>query len=450
MLVNPKRVRVLCKKEHKKGPVIYWMSRDQRTMDNWAILFSQGLALKFNAPLAVIFCLVPEFLGASLRQYRFMLQGLKEVELKLKSLGIPFILLQGRPELEIPKFIQEQKAGILVADFSPLRISQKWKKDISDKINIPFYEVDAHNIVPCWVASDKQEYAAYTFRPKIRRLLPEFLDDCPVLKANKMSWKEDINNDWQGAERKFKFMKTLKSVPEREWIRAGEDSADNQLTDFIDNRLSRYDIDRNNPIKDGQSDLSPYLHFGQISAERVSLKVLASNIESDAFLDELIVRRELSDNFCYYSSNYDSTMGFPDWARKSLESHRQDTREYIYSQDELEQAKTHDPLWNAAQREMVLRGKMHGFLRMYWAKKILEWTPSPEDAIKIAIYLNDRYELDGRDPNGYTGIAWSIGGVHDRAWKERPVFGKIRYMSYKGASSKFDVMAYIKKFQNID
>lgn len=449
MPVNPKRVRVLLKKEYEKGPLIYWMSREQRIRDNWAILFSQELALKLKAPLAVTFCLVPEFLGASLRQYQFMLQGLKEVELKLKSLKIPFILLQGLPELEIPRFIQEHNAGILVTDFSPLRISQKWKKDISDKIGIPFYEVDAHNIVPAWEASDKQEYAAYTFRPKIRRLLSEFLEDYPALKANKTVWKEDIDNDWPGAERKLKSMKALTDVSEKEWIKAGEDAADNQLADFIDNRLSRYDTDRNNPLKDGQSGLSPYLHFGQISAERVSLRVLASNKGSDAFLDELIVRRELSDNFCYYNSNYDSILGFPNWAGRSLESHRHDTREHIYSQDEFEQAKTHDLLWNAAQKEMVRRGKMHGFLRMYWAKKILEWTESPEDAIRIAIYLNDRYELDGRDPNGYTGIAWSIGGVHDRAWKERPVFGKVRYMSYKGASSKFDVRAYIEKVRNI-
>lgn len=420
------------------------MSRDQRTEDNWAILFSQQLALKFNVPFAVVFCLVPEFLGASLRQYSFMLQGLKEVELKLKSLEVPFILLQGPPELEIPKFVKDRKAGLLIADFSPLRISQKWKRDVSNRIDIPFYEVDAHNIVPCWIASDKQEYAAYTFRPKIHRLLPEFLEEYSGLKPNSLPWKEDVYNDWAVAERKLKSLKTQKGTQEKEWIKAGEDAADNQLTDFIDNKLSGYDIDRNDPLRDGQSGLSPYLHFGQISAERISLKVQASHEGSDAFLEELIVRRELSDNFCYYNPNYDSVLGFPDWTRKSLEGHRQDPREYIYSQEEFELAETHDPLWNAAQKEMVIRGKMHGFLRMYWAKKILEWTPSPEDALRIAVYLNDRYELDGRDPNGYTGIAWSIGGVHDRAWKERPIFGKVRYMSYKGASSKFDVKAYIQ------
>ena len=157
----------------------------------------------------------------------------------------------------------------------------------------------------------------------------------------------------------------------------------------------------------------------------------------------MIIRRELSDNFCFYNPNYDHFEGFPAWAQKTLNEHRRDTREYLYNQEQFEKAFTHDPLWNAAQMEMVRKGKMHGYLRMYWAKKILEWTPSPEEAQRIAIYLNDRYELDGRDPNGYAGIAWSIGGVHDRAWGERPVFGKIRYMSFNGAKSKFDVARYI-------
>jgi deoxyribodipyrimidine photo-lyase len=157
------------------------------------------------------------------------------------------------------------------------------------------------------------------------------------------------------------------------------------------------------------------------------------------------VRRELSDNFCYYNQDYDHFQGFPEWARKTLDDHRGDEREYLYPLEEFEAARTHDPLWNAAQLEMVQRGKMHGYLRMYWAKKILEWTASPEEAQEVAIFLNDRYELDGRDPNGYVGIAWSIGGVHDRAWKERPIYGKVRYMSYKGAAGKFDVQAYIDK-----
>jgi deoxyribodipyrimidine photo-lyase len=169
---------------------------------------------------------------------------------------------------------------------------------------------------------------------------------------------------------------------------------------------------------------------------------------AEPFLEELMVRKELSDNFCYYNSNYDSIRCFPDWGREALEKHGRDRREYIYTQEELERGRTHDDLWNAAQSEMVNLGKMHGYLRMYWAKKILEWTESPAIAQQTAVYLNDRYELDGRDPNGYVGIAWSIGGVHDRAWKERPIFGKVRYMSYNGASKKFDIEHYIRKVQS--
>lgn len=201
------------------------------------------------------------------------------------------------------------------------------------------------------------------------------------------------------------------------------------------------------------SNLSSYLHFGQISAQRVALEVqpFIEYAESQkSFLEELIVRRELSDNFCFYNKYYDSFEGFPNWAKKTLNEHRNDKREFIYSLQQFEDAKTHDDLWNAAQIEMTTTGKMHGFMRMYWAKKILEWSASPEDALETAIYLNDKYELDGRDPNGYVGCAWSIGGVHDRAWAERPVFGKIRFMNYNGCKRKFDINSYIKKISLLE
>ncbi len=175
---------------------------------------------------------------------------------------------------------------------------------------------------------------------------------------------------------------------------------------------------------------------------------MASHIK-DAFLEELIIRRELSDNFCFYNPRYDSFDGFPEWARKTLNEHRKDRRPYLYSLEQFETAQTHDKLWNAAQTEMVKRGKMHGYMRMYWAKKILEWTPSPEVAMEVAIHLNNRYELDGRDPNGYAGIAWSIGGVHDRAWNERNIFGKIRYMSYNGCKSKFNIEGYVEHVKSL-
>jgi len=221
------------------------------------------------------------------------------------------------------------------------------------------------------------------------------------------------------------------------------------LSDFIQNKLNSYTSQRNDPNLDGTSNLSPYLHFGQISAQRIvleSIKVKKIGNLKGTYYDEIIVRRELSDNFCLYEPDYDKFEGFHSWAQQSLNAHREDKRDYTYSLDEFEKAKTHDDLWNAAQHQMIKRGKMHGYLRMYWAKKILEWTETPEKAIEFAIYLNDKYELDGRDPNGYAGIAWSIGGIHDRAWGERKIFGKIRYMSYNGMKRKFNVKQYIDNY----
>ena len=221
------------------------------------------------------------------------------------------------------------------------------------------------------------------------------------------------------------------------------------MESFIAERLESYNTLRNDPTKNALSNLSPYLHFGQISAQRVVLEVEKAKSDPEskkAFLDEILVWKEIADNFCYYNPGYDRFESFPDWAKKSLNAHRHDRRTYIYTLEEFEAGKTHDPLWNASQMELLRTGKMHGYMRMYWAKKILEWSESPEKALEIAICLNDRYELDGRDPNGYAGIAWSIGGVHDRAWREREVIGKIRYMSYEGCKRKFDVKLYIAKY----
>lgn len=446
--MNKKRVRSIRSGNYGPGPVIYWMSRDQRLNDNWALLFAQELAMENKKPLIVVFCLVPEFLSATIRHYGFMIKGLQEVEAELFKKNIGFSLLAGLPEREIPHYIKKNKTCAMVSDFDPLRIKRRWKQAVANNIAVPFYEVDAHNLVPCWTASFKQEFGAYTLRPKINRLLPEFLEEFPSLKKHPFTDSVRLSRtDWKKAVSTLKINKTVSEVS---WIAPGEKAAHTALKNFLQNRLANYAEQRNDPTRDGQSNLSPYLHFGQLSAQRVALEVSkasANQKDRDAFLEELIVRRELSDNFCFYNENYDSLAGFPEWAKKTHAVHRKDRREYLYPQEEFEQAKTHDALWNAAQVEMVERGKMHGYMRMYWAKKILEWTSSPEEALEIAIYLNDRYELDGRDPNGYTGIAWSIGGVHDRAWFERPVFGKIRYMNYNGCTAKFNVKDYINTYR---
>ncbi len=431
------------------GPVIYWMSRDQRAHDNWALHHAAAMADETGGGLAVVFTLTPSFQEAALRQYAFMLDGLRETEETLNSLGIPFYLLTGDPVSELDRFCRDLKVGTVVTDFDPLRIKRQWKNAFIKKNPVRLLEVDAHNIVPCRKASEKLEFAAYTLRPKIHRLLESYLEEFPGLPGTIPTGPfEQQHTDWDGVVSALEVDHGVKPV---EWIKPGSGAALKTLEVFLQERLDRYAGDRNDPNRKGQSNLSPYLHFGQLSAQRVAIEVLKNhprNEHVDAFLEELIVRRELSDNFCLYNPRYDSPEGFHDWAKKSIEAHKKDEREYLYGREALEKAETHDPLWNAAQTEMVRYGKMHGYMRMYWAKKILEWTPDVGTAMKDAIYLNDKYELDGRDPNGYTGIAWSIGGVHDRAWTERPVFGKIRYMNDRGARRKFDVDAYITGILN--
>ena len=444
-MVKSERVTSLRDGDHRSGPVVYWMSRDQRVSDNWALLHAQEEALARQMPLAVLFCLAPTFLGATLRQYAFMLKGLEEVESRLATLGIPFFLLEGEPAEEIPRFIAGEAASLLVTDFDPLRIKRTWRETVATRISVPFHEVDAHNIVPCRHASPKLEYSAATIRRKLARLVPTFLEEFPRLVMHPFPWlRSTVPVPWSGLLHR---LPVDRSVPAVSGIVPGESAAHQTLLAFIYQRLDGYATGRNDPNQHGQSGLSPYLHFGHLAAQRVALAVAAggTSVGHEAFLEELIVRRELSDNFCWYNDHYDRVAGFPNWARLTLDQHRDDPREYRYPLGTLERGETHDPLWNAANMEMVLTGKMHGYLRMYWAKKIMEWSGSPEEAVETAIFINDRYELDGRDPNGYAGIAWSIGGVHDRPWGKRPIFGVVRYMNYNGCLRKFGVPAFVAR-----
>lgn len=457
--VHPGRIRILnpnppTPPTTRTGPVIYWMLRDQRSADNWALIHAVHVARISSVPVAVAFNLFPRFLGAHARQLGFMLRGLRHLSVRLRRLNIPFFLLRGEAADTIPALAESLRASVLVTDFSPLRAVRERKAEVCSRVGpeVAVHEVDAHNVVPAWAASDKLEYGARTIRPKIHRLLPEYLVEFPELPRQEAPWTAPVappDIDWdqlideavrEGAE-----------VPEIWWCEPGEEAAMQVLVGsqdgFLTRRLRDYS-DRNNPAKPrALSGLSPYLHFGQISAQRCALKAKAFRSSHpqtvDAFLEELIVRRELADNYCYYQPQYDSLQGAWEWARKTLMDHAADKREHVYTKEQLEKAKTVDLLWNASQLEMVHHGKMHGFMRMYWAKKILEWTRGPEEALSIAIYLNDKYEIDGRDPNGYVGCMWSICGVHDQGWKERPVFGKIRYMNYAGCKRKFDVDGYI-------
>jgi len=444
--VQRERIRPLKDGRPAGGPVLYWMSREQRAADNWALVFAAELAVRWERPFGVVFALAPAFLGACRRQYAFMLEGLREVERELHRRRIPFRLLVGDPGRAVARLARDEDAAAVVCDFDPLRIKQAWQQTVARAAPGPVYEVDAHNIVPCRAASDKQEYAAYTIRPKIHRLLETFLVPCPDPARDVKPAFRIRNTDWSSAEGRLRVDDSVAPVDS---LRAGTQAGSERLAAFLAGGLARYGEQANDPMADAQSGLSPYLHFGQVSAQTVALQVRAADTDPanrDAFLEQLIVRRELSDNFCLHNPDYDTARCYPAWAAATLAEHANDRRPYRYDRATLEAAQTHDPLWNAAQTEMVSRGTMHGYMRMYWAKKILEWTPTPAAAHETALALNDRYELDGRDPNGYVGIAWSIGGVHDRAWTERPVFGKIRYMSAAGCRRKFDTDAYIARW----
>ncbi|XP_054481307.1 CPD photolyase isoform X2 [Anoplopoma fimbria] len=451
---NKKRLRVLSDtdqiKQDSEG-VLYWMLRDHRVQDNWALVHAQRLALKKNLPLHVCFCLVvPKSELSTLRHYSFMLKGLEEVATECKALDIQFHLLHGSAGDVLPGFVSDRSLGAVVTDFSPLREPLQWLEDVKKALpeDIPLIQVDAHNIVPCWVASPKLEYAARTIRTKITKLLPEFLKEFPLVeKHSHTATKTAKPVDW---EKTLASLQVDRAVGETEWAQPGTKGGLAMLESFIDVRLKLFDTKRNDPNAAALSQLSPWIRFGHLSAQRVVLQVQHSGKSAGhtvtSFIEELVVRRELTDNFCFYNKKYDSVEGAYVWAQKTLKDHAKDKRPYLYTREQLEKAKTHDKLWNGAQYQMVSEGKMHGFLRMYWAKKILEWTSSPEEALSIALYLNDRYELDGQDPNGFVGCMWSICGIHDQGWKEREVFGKIRYMNYKGCLRKFDVARFEKKY----
>jgi deoxyribodipyrimidine photo-lyase len=440
-----RRVRLVKAGRKRKGPILYWMQREQRVRENWALYFALVLAKESDVPLCVCFNLVPDFLGALPRAYLFMLEGLREVEGELAELRIPFVLLRGQPENTIPGLVRDLEASGIVMDFNPLKIVRAWKREVLQHLTATVFEVDARNVVPVWVTSPVKEYGAFTIRRKIHRHLPEFLKEFPKLGKQPFRGITFRACDW---ERLF-----LELFPEKPKLLCtpGYAAGMRALQEFLKERLPHYAEKRNDPAVPATSLLSPYLHFGQISAQKVALEVLRFREQYpesvDAFLEQLIVRRELAENFCTYEEHYDTPLGFPRWAQETLKAHRTDNRPYLYTLKELEHAKTHDPLWNAAQRELLFAGRIHSYTRMYWAKKILEWSENEEEALRRAIDLNDRYALDGRDPNGYTGIAWAIGGVHDRPFPEREIFGKIRPMTLAQCARKFSVEKYIARVE---
>lgn len=444
--------------------VVYVMSREQRVNYNFGLLAAIETSKRLKLPLLAFFNLYSKVNVRNGSQFIWMLEGLKEVELKLAELNIPFYILEGTFFDNLKMIERMYSPALIYFDFSPLKSPRK-KLDEFVKISEAIcYVVDSHNLVPVWIASEKQEIAAQFLRRKIYKVWEDYMSDfnCKESISNFINcYKGDLHrNDFK------KFINNYNNEKLNNYeirVKSGRNAGLKHLTEFIEKSLPNYFEKKNDPNFEATSNLSAYLHFGQISSLEVLLEIKKFYKEifclykldagSDklklsiaSFIEELIIRKELAENYCYYNQNYDNFEGGSDWAKKSLIKHISDAREYIYTLEQFESGKTHDSAWNAAQIQLITTGKMHGYMRMYWAKKILEWSESVESAIKIATYLNDKYELDGYDPNGYAGIMWSICGVHDRPWGERKIFGNVRYMNYAGLKKKFDIEKYEQKY----
>jgi deoxyribodipyrimidine photo-lyase len=433
--------------------VVYWMQRAQRGIDNHAINLAVKISNELGLPLVVYFAGIANFPHANLRHYTFLNQGLPDIEHDLARRNIQFIMRRA-PHESHERMLADVDAAMLIGDENPMREPERWRKALAEKIRIPFWTVDTDVIVPSKLI-EKAQYGAYTIRPRLYRMLPEFLRPYENPHA-KHEWKrpagfhadsvhEDMTRGWKDFDRSVS--------PVESWT-GGTHAAQKRLKLFTTKLLGTYETQRNKPETDGTSCMSPYLHFGHLGPQTIALAVDAASLADpnlrsarDSYFNELIAWRELAVNFVKYCPNYDTPECAEDWARKSIAEHARDEREVLYTLAQLEHAETHDDLWNAAQIQMVHHGWMHNYMRMYWAKKILEWTPDIATAMKWCIHLNDRYFLDGRDPNGYAGIAWSMVGKFDRPWFDRPIFGKIRYMSGASTVRKFDSKAYIAQMQ---
>jgi deoxyribodipyrimidine photo-lyase len=454
---NMERVRKLTVAKGKApAGVLYWMTRDMRVQDNWAMLYSQKMAMESSGALHVLVCVAPLFLKMTWRHYHFMLEGLKEVAEECRNLNINFHLHSGKPHKCFEtEFLESYDIGLIVTDFSPLREHLEDIYDVKSILpqGLAFHQVDAHNVVSCWTVSDKQEYSARTIRKKITKKLPSFLTQFPPVVKHSVTGRGEVQEpNWDAFYKSIKVDRKGYGVEPVEWAVPGTRGGLDRVHKFVTDCLKHYADKRNDPVVDALSNISPWVNFGQISMQRAILHAKQFGKKYPravaSFVEEGVIRKELSDNFCFYNKNYDRLEGASEWARKTLQDHAKDKRDYLYTMKQWQKGETHDDLWNAAQKQLVVEGKMHGFMRMYWAKKILEWSVSPKEALTTSLYLNDRFSLDGNSPSGFVGCMWSVCGIHDQGWKERPVFGKIRFMNYNGCKKKFDIKAYIARYAN--
>jgi deoxyribodipyrimidine photo-lyase len=429
--------------------VLYWMQQSQRAEMNHALEYAVHEANRLRQGVVVAFGLTDEYPEANLRHYTFMLEGLRETEQALRKRNIRLVLRRGSPAAVALELGRE--ASLLVCDCGYLRHQRQWRQAVAREAACRVVQVESDLIVPVEMASGKAEIGARTLRPRIHRQLADYLKPLSTMAGGAST--DGFKPEGLPLDDPAALLRTLRidrSVsPVSGWFRGGTSEAKRRFTEFLKNRLARYEQNHNQPQTDDISGMSPYLHFGQISPLYLALEAVRASVPQaakDAFLEEMIVRRELACNFTHFTADYDSYACLPGWAKQSLAEHRRDRREYRYSAGRLEKAGTHDPYWNAAMREMICTGFMHNYMRMYWGKKILEWSRTPEEGFATTLALNNKYFLDGRDPNSYAGVAW-VYGVHDRAWPQRAIYGKVRSMMASGLERKCDIRAYVRKVE---
>ena len=450
--VNTDRIVELNDRPIRDGDyVIYWVQQAQRAEINPALEYAVYRANQLDLPVIAVFGLTASYPEANLRHYRFMLQGLQDLEQGLRRRRIKLVVRPKEPDAAAIEMAEN--AALAVCDRGYLRFQKIWRQTVARQIKCRLIQVETDAIVPVKIASEKTEYAARTIRPKLHRQVSDFLVPLTPLEVEMGSLGLPIDGLELGDLGTLETGLNLRSkdsvAPVDQIFTGGTTAARDTFHNFLQFKFQRYAQNRNQPQTADVSHMSKYLHFGQISpvwlllqANRHAQATEEENLT--AFTEELLVRRELALNFVEYTDAYDRYDSLPEWARDTLDDHRHDERPHIYSCDELEAGATHDQYWNAAMSEMKDTGYMHNYMRMYWGKKILEWTGRPEDAFKRLLYLNNKYFIDGRDPVSYASVAWTF-GRHDRPWPERPVFGKIRYMSAGGLERKCDIASYVTR-----
>ncbi|NCB00822.1 MAG: hypothetical protein EOM67_01475 [Spirochaetia bacterium] len=449
-MIEQQRISQLNEKEVQKenSYVLYWMQGAARLRFNHALLYANELSQQLNKPLVVYFGVTDDYPEASIRHYHFMIQGIQEVYQSFFQQNIRMVI--AHTDVAKGAIRASCDAVAVVTDAAYVRHEREWREFVASSIAAPLIMVESNLVVPIREASFKEEYSAATLRRKIEPQISFWAKEVPPLEYEGEYYNgpfclEDIYD--KDIDILMNHLNIDKSIPIVKNKRGGETEARKTLDYFIEHHLDGYSTKRNDPLNTYYSELSPFLHYGQISPIEIYLEVNNTAIPDKLdFIEQLVVRRELAFNFVFYNPHYDSFDGLPSWAKETLLRHSGDAREYSYSFEELKEGQTHDVFWNAAQAQLRECGTMHNYMRMYWGKKILEWTSEPRKGYEIALSLNNLYQLDGRDPNGFTGVAWCF-GKHDRPWGERPIFGLIRYMNDKGLMRKFDMKHYVEHIE---